>query len=91
VWGACVGTNYCPINLWKSLAWFYAYFPNDRKFYTLLTTAICWSIWITRNKITFEGYQMKNPMVITFTSCAFLNYWACIYNEEDAWKIIEGA
>jgi hypothetical protein len=28
----------------QSLAWFYSYFPSDRKFYTLLTATICWSI-----------------------------------------------
>jgi hypothetical protein len=81
----------CPRNLWQSLAWFCAYLPNDMKYYTLLTIVICWSIWITRNKITFEGYKLKNPLVITFTLCAFLKYWACLYKEEDARKIREGA
>jgi hypothetical protein len=37
----------------------------------LLTTAIFWSIWITRNKITFEGYKLQNPVGIVFTACFF--------------------
>jgi hypothetical protein len=35
---------------------------------------------------------MKNPLVITFTLCAFLKYWAGLYKvEEDAGKIRESA
>jgi hypothetical protein len=54
----------------------------------LLTTAIFWSIWITRNKITFEGYKLQNPVGIVFTACFFfLKYWASLYKEEDAGKV----
>jgi hypothetical protein len=34
---------------------------------------------------------MKNHVVIIFTLCAFLKYWACLYKEADATKIREGA
>jgi uncharacterized membrane protein len=53
--------------------------------------AIFWSIWITRNKITFEGYVLKNPVTIIYIVCSFLNYWARLYDEVDAGKIKEGA
>jgi hypothetical protein len=45
--------------------------------------AICWSIWITRNKITFDGYKMKTPISLIFTMCSFLKYWSGLYKEEE--------
>jgi hypothetical protein len=33
--------------------------PGDRKFYTLLTTAICGSIWNIKNKITFDQISVE--------------------------------
>jgi hypothetical protein len=39
-------------------------FVHERKFYTLLTAAICWAFWTTRNKVIFENYVVKSTMVI---------------------------
>jgi hypothetical protein len=34
--------------------------------------AVCWAIWILRNKMTFEKYVLRNPAEVVFTVCSFL-------------------
>jgi hypothetical protein len=62
-----------------------------KKFHTLITVALCWAIWTTRTNVTFDGYILKSPMVIVFSMCLFLLYWACLYDPEDADVIRGGA
>jgi hypothetical protein len=57
----------------------------------LVTAALCWAIWITRNKITFDRYILKSPVVIVFSMCLFLLYWAGLYYLEEAEAIRGGA
>jgi hypothetical protein len=44
--------------------------------------AICWAIWKVRNRMCFEKKQIKNPIEIMFSVCAFLRYWAGLQDEE---------
>jgi hypothetical protein len=39
-------------------------------------SAICWAIWKTRNKVTFEKHKMRNPCEIIYLASALLMYWA---------------
>jgi hypothetical protein len=43
------------------------------------------------NQITFDKKVVRSPMVTVFATCAFLRYWAGLYNEEDKGKIVAGA
>ena len=94
VWG-CIGsvlhTNSYPSSIWQCFAWFYAFWPGGAKFYALIMSAVCWAIWTTRNKITFEGYKLRSPISIVFTVCSFLKYWAGMYKAEDKMAICMGA
>jgi hypothetical protein len=67
-----------------------AYFPRGKKFHMLLLAAGCWAIWNVRNQITFEKKVVKSPMVTIFLMCAFLRYWAGLY-EDEAEKVRGGA
>jgi hypothetical protein len=94
VWGALASyldASSCRRNLWQSLAWLYAYLPGDKKFYTLLTAAVFWSIWIMRNKITFNKHVLKSPVAIIFTMCSFMNYCEGLYETDECWKIEDGS
>lgn len=94
VWGILGGvfnTNRCPSSLGQCWAWLYAFWPGGKKFYTLVIAAVCWSIWITRNKVTFEGYKLMSPVTVVFTVCGFLKYWAGLYSEEERGAIVAGA
>jgi hypothetical protein len=61
------------------------------KFHMLILSAVCWAFWIVRNQITFDKKVVRSPMVAAFATCAFLRYWAGLYNEEDKGKIVAGA
>jgi hypothetical protein len=58
------------------------FFPEDKKFYTLLTTLVCWSIWIISKK-TFDKYVLRSHAVIIFTLCSFIKCWARLGRGED--------
>jgi hypothetical protein len=73
------------------MAWFHAFFPRGRKFHMLILSVVCWAIWIVRNQITFDKKVVRSPMVTVFATCAFLCYWAGLYNEEGKGKIVAGA
>jgi hypothetical protein len=94
VWGvvgSMIKTNSCPGSLWQCMSWFHAFFPRGKKFHMLILSAVCWAIWIVRNQITFDKKVVRSPMVTVFATCAFLRYWAGLYNEEDKSKIVAGA
>jgi hypothetical protein len=44
--------------------------------YMVGLAAMCWSIWTLRNKVTFDGHIVRNPMEPIFIMCAFVLYWA---------------
>ena len=94
VWGivgAVLKTETCPKNFWQCFSWFYAFWPGGGKFYPLMIAAVCWSLWTTRNKMTFDKYKLRNPISIVFTACAFLTYWAGLYSGDDKEAITGGA
>jgi hypothetical protein len=57
----------------------------------VLLAAICWGIWIIRNKITFDKAMVRSPLVTVSSVCSFLHYWAGLYGVEDGARIKSGA
>jgi hypothetical protein len=57
----------------------------------VLLDAICWGIWIIRNKITFDKAMIRSPLVTISLVCSFLHYWSEFYGEEDGARIKSGA
>jgi hypothetical protein len=57
----------------------------------LLTAFICWFIWITLKIIIFEKDVLKSNVVVIFTMCSFVYYWAGPYEEEAVTKLRIGA
>jgi hypothetical protein len=81
--GKVLGTTRCPKNLWQSFVWFHYFLPGGDRFYMVGMAAVCWAIWILRNKLTFEHYVLRNPVEIVFTVCSFLLHWTGLQKEED--------
>jgi hypothetical protein len=77
--------------LWQSLAWFYAYFFGDRKFYTLLSNGVSWLIWTMQNTINFDKYVPKSPVGVIFMMGLFAQYEKGFYGEEYAEWLLAGA
>jgi hypothetical protein len=50
--------------------------------------AVCWAIWLARNKIFFENKSIKNPGEVFFSSCGLMQYWSGLY-PGDAQEVIE--
>ena len=53
--------------------------------------AICWAIWKTRNRITFDKYKMKSPAEIWFLASSFVTYWAGMQKPQDKKLLMAGA
>jgi hypothetical protein len=69
VWGAVgsiIGTATCPNNLWQAISWFYAFLPGGSDWYMVGISAICWAIWKTQNKVTFDKHKLRSPCEIMF-------------------------
>ena len=61
------------------------------KFYLVMLAAVCWAMWTTRNRVTFDKYNLKNPVSIMFTACTLLKNWAGLYADEEKEFIRNGA
>ena len=57
----------------------------------LLLAAVCWAIWIIRNRVTFDKLTVHSPLVTVFYMCSLLHYWAGLYNEDERALIRGGA
>ena len=56
----------------------------------MIIGAICWGIWILRNKVTFDKYVARTPLEAVFTACSFMLYWAGLLKAEDKAKFQAG-
>ena len=69
--GSVLGTDCCPNTIWQYYVWMYSFLPGLDKIYTVGLAAICWAIWLARNRATFELKWINSPFEIVFTACAF--------------------
>lgn len=72
--GSVFGTELCPNNILQFYTWWYVFFPEGEKFYTVGLAAVCWAIWNCRNRATFEFKLPKTPFEVVFATCASLLY-----------------
>ena len=73
--GCVFGTDLYPDNLWQYFSWCYTFLPDGARFYTVGLAAICWAMWICRNRATFECKKLSTPFDVVFSACAYMNYW----------------
>lgn len=48
-----------------------------------IIAAICWGIWCTHNRVTFENHVVRSPLEAVFTACSLLMYWSGLLKEVD--------
>ena len=89
--GVTLGTDLCPKNCWQFFVWCYSFIPDYERFYTVALCAITWSIWLARNRATFENKMIKSPFEIVFTVVFFLLYWAGLQGGDDVKQLRAGA
>jgi hypothetical protein len=73
------------------LAWFYSFLPGCDDLYMVGIAAICWTIWKTKNKVTFDKYKIRTPCEVMFLPSALLMYWAGLKKEQGKEKLQFGA
>ena len=91
VMGKTIGANCCPNNVWQAMAWFHAFLPHGDRFHMVGFAAICWAIWKTRNRVTFEKYKLRSPAEIWFLASSLISYWAGLQKPQDKKILTEGA
>ncbi|KAE8781829.1 hypothetical protein D1007_44845 [Hordeum vulgare] len=74
--GAMLGTDCGPNSIWQFYAWIHAFLTDCNEIYTVGLTKICWSLWLARNRATFEKKWTNTPFEIVFTASVFIQYWA---------------
>uniref|UniRef100_A0A8I6YJL7 Reverse transcriptase zinc-binding domain-containing protein n=1 Tax=Hordeum vulgare subsp. vulgare TaxID=112509 RepID=A0A8I6YJL7_HORVV len=89
--GAVFGTNYIPKSIWQVYSWLYAFLPGLCDIYNVGLAAVCWSIWLARNRATFEKKWINTPFEIVFTTSAFIEYWAGLQKPVVAEMVKKGA
>jgi hypothetical protein len=77
--------------LWQAINWFYAFLPGGDQIYMVGISAVCWSIWNVRNRVTFDGHVMQFPTEAIFVVCSFLIYWAGLQLEEIKELMVQGS
>jgi hypothetical protein len=81
----------CPIAkvVWDLIALsFHQRTRGGDKFYMLGLAAVCWAIWLARNKLCFEKKNIKNPAELVFSAGMLMRYWSGLY-PGDAQEVIE--
>ena len=63
---------------------------QGQNFFMVVVAALCWSMWVTRNKVTFEDYVVRSPFEVIFTMCSFLLYWSGLQGGDNRDKLAEG-
>ncbi|KAM3254951.1 hypothetical protein ACQJBY_048402 [Aegilops geniculata] len=86
-----LGTDLCPNNYWQYFSWCNTFFPAGGRYYTVGLAAVCWAIWLARNRATFEKKKIKTPFEIVFSMVSFLLYWAGLQKEEGLKELRSGA
>uniref|UniRef100_A0A8I6Y2N0 Reverse transcriptase zinc-binding domain-containing protein n=1 Tax=Hordeum vulgare subsp. vulgare TaxID=112509 RepID=A0A8I6Y2N0_HORVV len=89
--GVVFGTSYIPKTIWQVFSWLYVFLPGLCEIYTVGLAAVCWSIWLARNRATFEKKWIKTPFEIAFTTSAFIDYWAGMQKPAMAENVKKGA
>uniref|UniRef100_A0A8I7B2L2 Uncharacterized protein n=1 Tax=Hordeum vulgare subsp. vulgare TaxID=112509 RepID=A0A8I7B2L2_HORVV len=89
--GSMLGTEYVPNSMWQYYAWINSFLPSCPEAYTIGLAAICWAIWLARNRATFDRKWINNSFEIVFTACAFILYWTGLQKLEMAEVMKKGA
>ncbi|XBI51308.1 hypothetical protein VPH35_033832 [Triticum aestivum] len=89
--GSVLGTDLCPNKICQYFSWCFVFLPDGARFYTFGLAAICWAIWNTRNRATFEFKLPSTPFKILFSACVFINYWTGLLKGADHEAMKRGA
>ncbi|KAF7102139.1 hypothetical protein CFC21_103323 [Triticum aestivum] len=88
----CVlGTDLCPNNIWQCFSWCYTFLPDGEKFYTFGLAALCWAMWNSRNRATFEFKKLRSPFDVIYSACGYITCWAGLMMGEDREAMERGA
>ena len=93
IWGViglCFGASNIPKDFQQYRVGISNWLPRGETIYTCGCAAVCWAIWKCRNKACFNKKVIKSPSEIIIHICAFLTYWAGLYNQKTQGKILEG-
>lgn len=86
----CFDANDIPSSLNQGWNWCEKWLPQGKKFHLWGMSAICWAIWKARNRASFEGYAIKNPIEILCHAGALMKFWTGLCSEAEKEVLIDG-
>lgn len=69
----CLGCITKPRTMIEFITWADTNLPGDEQLHCIGLAALCWSIWTTRNSITFNSFKLSDPVIIFYKMCSFFN------------------
>lgn len=56
--------------------WILQFRGRQRRLIAVGVSALCWTIWKSRNASCFSGIVLKAPTNLLFSVCYWMNFWA---------------
>ena len=94
IWSLVVyvlGAGCRPTSFGQFWIWIQNVMKEKKKFHMVGLSAICWAIWLARNKFPFEGKLTQSPTEIICSASSFISYWAGLQKESDKECLETGA
>lgn len=69
--GMALGTDLCPNSYWQYFSGCHTFLPYGKKYYIVGLAAVCWAIWLARNRATFEKSRSRCRLRLCFPCVPF--------------------
>jgi hypothetical protein len=65
---------------------------NKKLMYKILVgaSALCWSIWLSRNDMVVNNTRAVTPMQVIFRATHWIRFWALLQKEDEQPHVIQG-
>ena len=83
-----LGCSWCPANFPQFFSIHHSLLGQKRRISWVLFSALCWTLWITRNKLAIESKVPKHPADIIYKMTMFLQVWANLSKQQDKERLL---
>ena len=86
-----LGATCRPTSLDQYWIWISLVLKEGKNFYMTGLSAICWAVWLSRNKFSIEGKLTRSPTEVICLASSFISYWAGLQKGSDKEVLESGA
>ena len=86
-----LGCGWCPANFPQFFAIHQSLLGHQRRVSWVLFSSLCWTLWITLNKLAIEAKIPKHPTDTIFKMFIFIQVWANLSKQQDKERLLQVA